>query len=62
MRCRCNKRAIFLLAVLLLLLGWYYFSDRSYHKATLSEVLNAQAYLLFYERLGDIDGDGDEAG
>ena len=30
--------------------GWYYFSDTQYYKARLEEVMNTQAYLLFYER------------
>ncbi|KAJ4460798.1 putative cell wall regulatory locus protein [Paratrimastix pyriformis] len=32
---------------------WYFYSDSCYHRATLEEVLQAEAYLLFYELLPD---------
>jgi ubiquitin carboxyl-terminal hydrolase 16/45 len=33
--------------------SWFYASDAQVREASLEEVLNCEAYILFYERVGD---------
>jgi len=33
---------------------WYHFSDSSFYRVTMDNVLSCQAYILFYERLLDM--------
>eukprot|EP01113_Clastostelium_recurvatum_P037222 TRINITY_DN5411_c0_g1_i5.p1 TRINITY_DN5411_c0_g1~~TRINITY_DN5411_c0_g1_i5.p1 ORF type:complete len:976 (-),score=225.41 TRINITY_DN5411_c0_g1_i5:26-2803(-) len=33
--------------------SWYYFSDTSFHKVSVKEVMAAEAYLLFYRRVNE---------
>ena len=33
--------------------SWFYASDGQVREASLEEVLNCEAYILFYERVGD---------
>eukprot|EP00752_Nemacystus_decipiens_P017490 g15681.t1 len=42
--------------------GWKHASDSAIRTATLPELKACEAYMLFYERMGSVDAEGDESG